>query len=269
MIYLQNEDIEAIEDFVNLAKDMTGRAAGAAFGFIVGGLPGAMMGSASVPVIQRLFKELGGDLKERMLAPREKVKIGLAITFAADKIRSNLESGQQLRDDGFFQSENSERSAAEEIVEGVLFASQREHEEKKIKYYGNAYANLGFKQYVSIGRSEANALLRASQNLSYREICILAMIGGKMRGKYNSNDFRQINYRNDGQLTGEKVILLYEIYRLYNQGMVNFNGDAALGLSDVNPSKMMIQGVGAHLYNLMELSNIPDVDYSRELIMLK
>lgn len=248
---------------------MAGKATGAALGFVIGGLPGAMIGSASVPVVQRLFKELGGDLKERMLAPREKVKIGLAITYAANKIQDKLKVGEQLRDDDFFQSCNSDRNTAEEIIEGVLFAAQREHEEKKIKYYGNLYANLSFKNYQNLGKGEANALLRSAQNLSYRELCILAMIGGKMIGVYDSNKFRQVSYRNEQKLNDKLVILLHEIYSLYNQGMINNGGEAALGLSDLNPSKLNIQGVGADLFNIMELLYIPKEDYSKELNLLE
>jgi hypothetical protein len=72
---------------------------------------------------------------------RETKRIGATLTFAAAKIKERLDSGQNLRSDGFFDEDASNRAPADEIAEGVVIAAQREHEEKKLKFYGNLLAS--------------------------------------------------------------------------------------------------------------------------------
>ena len=42
---------------------------------------------------------------------------------------------------------------------------------------------------------------------------------------------------------------------------MNFGGPVAFGPSDVKPSSMTVQGLGAEIYNLMKLSSIPSDDF--------
>lgn len=57
-----------------------------------------------------------------------------------------------------------------------------------------------------------------------------------------------------------QIFLASQAADLYHKGLINFSGDALLGLADVNPGKMDIQGVGVYIYQLMELVKIPDSD---------
>src|ERR1051326_659774 len=65
------------------------------------------------------------------------------------------------------------RSTAEEIAEAVLVAAERDHEERKLRYYGNLLANLAFSD--GIDRAEANLLTRLAQGLSYAQLCLLSI----------------------------------------------------------------------------------------------
>ena len=49
---------------------------------------------------------------------------------------------------------------------------------------------------------------------------------------------------------------LQEIVDLYHKNLINVSGEVMFGLTDVNPSKLQVQGAGALLYNLMELRRI-------------
>jgi len=57
------------------------------------------------------------------LAPREKTRIGAAFIYATRKAQERLNNSHKIRDDNFFSEQSAERSAAEEIIEGVLLAA--------------------------------------------------------------------------------------------------------------------------------------------------
>ena len=50
----------------------------------------------------------------------------------------------------------NDRSFADEIIEGVLLAAQREYQEKKLPLYGNLLTNIAFRS--DIDRVTANRL---------------------------------------------------------------------------------------------------------------
>jgi len=64
-----------------------------------------------------------------------------------------------------------------ELLEGVLLAAQREYEERKVRCYGNLYANIAFEP--AIDSVTANSLLREADDLSYMQIQLLALVARK------------------------------------------------------------------------------------------
>lgn len=166
-----------IAKLVEAGTEIGGSASGAALGFIIGGLPGALAGSASSPLLISLFKKVGSEITKRILGHREQVRVGAAYAIALERIAERINQGDKPRSDGFFDTDEGERSAAEEILEGILLAAQREYEEKKVKLYGKLLANLAFK--VGIDRGYANFLLGLAQRISYRQLCIISLFGRK------------------------------------------------------------------------------------------
>jgi hypothetical protein len=134
----------SITNLIEAGAEITGGVAGAAIGLVLAGSPGALAGGAAGPLIARAFRKVGVEIKEKMLGTREEIRIGATYTFALERIRRRIEAGEVPRQDGFFEPSEGSRSAAEEILEGVLLSSQREHEEHKLPYYGNLIANLVF-----------------------------------------------------------------------------------------------------------------------------
>ena len=200
---------------------------------------------------------LATDVIKRSISVRETKRIGATLTFAAAKIKEKLDSGQNLRGDGLFNEDANNRAPADEIADGVVMAAQREHEEKKLKFYGNLLANLAFA--VGIDRAYANFLLRSAESLSYRQLCLLALFvlkdsiqGGGLRQK----DYRLVDPGTNVNVPLATIPILYEIFELYSRGLLSSGGSALLGLVDVNPSLMTVQGAGSKLVNLMELLTI-------------
>lgn len=150
-------------------------AVGAAIGGSIAGSLGAVGGAMAGTAIEKIAKRIGKEIKERVLSKSEEKKIDTVYTASCKNISDKLNDGKQLRNDGFFEETDKNRSCAEEIFEGTLFATQRESEEKKIKYYARLYANIAFDKTIS--RPMANQLIKIAEQLTYRQIVILNVIG--------------------------------------------------------------------------------------------
>ena len=169
---------EMIEFLIESGSEITGATTGAVIGGVVAGPAGAMLGIAGGKAVEKVFSKLGSEIKNRVLSKRENNKIGATATYALEKIDENIKSGKKLRDDGFFENDDTNRSTADEIVEGIMFSAQREHEEKKLKYYGNLVANIAFDKTIS--REQANQLINISKRLTYRQIKLINLFAIRM-----------------------------------------------------------------------------------------
>jgi len=257
-----NNKSEPINDLINIGSEIAGGATGAAVGFLAAGPTGAVLGGATAPLLTHTFRNLAAEIKRRLLSPREEVRIGATITFAINKIKENIASGQQIRQDSFFQKQLDERAASEEILESILLVAQREPQERKLQFYGNLIANIAF--HSEIDKAEANLLISLCERMSYRQICLLSLFAQKERF-----DLRQENYRNVRNIGGSRVVLLQEIYDLYSQGMLNASGKVLLGLGDIKPAKINVQGTGGMLYELMELWKVDLQDLNKIVMLLR
>lgn len=269
--------MKGIEKLIKSGSAITGRSAGAAASAALAGplgaIPGAAVGAASGILAEQVFEVVGKEFAAHVLGLREENRIGATIIYAKNKIRGRLNAGEQLRNDGFFSLPQPphpacleipfiERPPADEVLEGVLLAAQREHEEKKLPFISNLLANILFDP--NIDKMQANLMIKISSDITYTQFCILKIFG--CTKKFPS--LRDENYRGEGQLGFKLISLLEEISDLWNQGVLNCSGKAHLGLTDVNPSKMNIQGIGILLYKLMELEKIDESDIESAVSLL-
>jgi hypothetical protein len=255
----ERDDYSDLRKLIEAGADITGNLAGSILGFLVAGPIGAFAGAAASPVLKHTLVGVASDVITRSISQREKARIGGALAFAAAKIREKLDSGQEVRDDGFFDSDGIQRPPAEEVAEGVILAAQRDHEEKKLKYYGNLLGNLAFTP--GIDRAYSNFLIAVAEQLTYRQLCLLRLIQDIDGKGLREHDFR------DGVIPPTTVPVLYEIYDLYSRGLINGRGKALLGLTNIAPTRLRLQGAGAVLFNLMELFTL-DVQDVNSLIPL-
>jgi hypothetical protein len=254
----------------NLFKCLTAKALGGTIGYSIGGYEGAMVGAASSEFIMIGIDQIGADFAERVLSPREDYRIGLVFLNSKKKIMEKLAAGAILRTDldipttspACVELPMTERPQYEEIIEGFLLSVQREPEEKKLPFIENLLANVFFDS--SIDNDQINLMIKISKNISYRQLCILCIFA-----QTKNFALRDRNYRKIETLGEKRIFLLQEIADLKTQGLLNCSGEACLGLSDVNPSKMRIQGTGAMLYNLMELWKIKKIDLDSIAVLLK
>ena len=244
---------DSIEELIEAGSSIAGSATGAAIAILGGDPASALAGSVAGSVLATGLKLLAQELRQRFLGPREEARLGAALAFAAERIQAKLEGGEKIREDGFFSSPGGDaRASSEEILEAVLLVAQREYQEKKLRFHANLLANLVFDS--SVAPEQAHVLIKLGEDLTYRQLCLLALFP-KHADALRSND-----YKGESALDTNIIALLVEIFDLYTRGLLNASGVALLSLPNIVPSKMRIQGTGAQLFNMMELSRIPNND---------
>ena len=117
---------------------------------------------------------------------------------------------------------------------------------KKLSFMAHLLASVAFDSSVS--PNMAHQLTKAAEALTYRQLCVIKLSAIKEQFVLRKED-----YREHGDFSRELLQILYEYYDLYNRGLVNFGGDVAFGPSDVKPGETVVQGLGAELFNLMQL----------------
>jgi hypothetical protein len=91
----ETRESEALSrELVEKGSELSGAMAGAAIG-LLGGPPGALAGAAAGVVLTHTFRWVGGELRRRMLSPREEVRIGgdMPSRWLALRSESPLERG--------------------------------------------------------------------------------------------------------------------------------------------------------------------------------
>jgi hypothetical protein len=238
---------------INCGAEIAGGAVGGALGFLAGGPEGAALLGVGGTAAGMALKHIGQEVSERLLGPREAVRVGGVLAIAAGEIRHRIEAGESVRTDGFFEQKQTGRSDAEEVAESVLLKSQREPEEKKIPYMGRLLSSVAFD--AEIGAYMAHQITKAAEQLTYRQLCLLKLAVIK-----EEFVLRVENYRSHGQFTKGLYQILYECLDLERRGFIVFGSEVIFGVTDISPSKMKVEGLGVDIVNLMKLNLIPNED---------
>ena len=243
-----------LHKLINTGAEIAGGAVGGALGFFAAGPLGATALGAGGAAVATALRKIGEEASERLLGPREQVRIGGVLALVAEEVRQRTEQGQQVRNDHFFEGDPNHRSDAEEVAESTLLKCQREAEERKLPFMAHLLANIAFDSSTSSHMS--HQLLKAAEQLTYRQFCLLRI--GVLREHLG---LRKTDYRGHGTYSRELYQVLYECHDLYNRGFVSFGGTAGFGPSDVFPAQMKPQGIGGDLHNMMRLATISPEDY--------
>lgn len=241
---------KTLRRLISSGAEIAGGAVGGALGFVAAGPVGAAAFGAGGAAAAAALRHIGDETSNRFLGAREQVRVGGVLALTAAEVRQRLEQGEGLRTDGFFEQPDSGRSEAEEVVESVLLKSQREAEERKLPYMAHLLSSVAFD--ASINNYMAHQLVKAAEQLTYRQLCLIRI--GAMRSQL---DLRKSDYRGQSSFDKELYQILFECHDLYIRGFVAFGGSAGFGPTDVIPSQMTPQGIGADLYNTMKLALIP------------
>lgn len=242
---------------IEAGSEIAGSAAGAGLGLLIAGGPGAIAGATAGPAITWGLRSATLELAHRFLGNRERARIGATAAFAAATINSRLAEGAVPREDWF---EGEGACAAEEVAEGVLLAAARSPEERKVELLGRMLGNLAFQP--SLDRGYANLLVRVAGELSYRQICLLALFNLNSRTAYPLH----ASSLDIGDGRENQIGVLQEILDLHRRTMLQQTAtdhpghDIMLNIFHIDPSRTQtVTGPGGWLSDLMELpGSIPD-----------
>ena len=249
------------EQYVDRGIELVSSVAGLALGLVTNEpTSGALIGTASSKGLEVALKKTKQEIFARVLSSREKVRTLNAFDVAEQEIQRRLKSGEEPREDDFFDEKQTGRSDAAEVVEHVLLKVQREPEEKKIQYMGYLLSSIPFAPQISVHM--AHQLTKAAEQLTYRQLCILKLCAVKDKFGLRSN-----NYRECYEIENDLYEVLHECADLHNKEYIHsgldtitFERNVLSRLRSIIPSNMAFQTIGDYLYNLMKLSQIPDED---------
>ena len=239
-------------------------AVSAALGTLSGDPTMAVFAGVGGEMLRQVVEQLGAEVNDRYLGEREQVRVGAALAFAIQKADQNHQRGRVLRTDSFFHQAPNERSTAEEVLEGVLLAAQQEHEEKKVRFIGNLYANIAYSP--SVDRAYANALIQMAETLTWRQLCLLHLVENDptpfVRGRGRFDLFGVPSQSGGG------TAIFHEIYDLDLRGIISmheidprFSHAPDLITSSVTFGQVAKpRSIGEELYRLMDLGEISDDD---------
>jgi len=179
----------------------------------------------------------------------------------------------------------------------VIRKAQEEYEERKVRYQGILLGNLPF--YQDVDRAQANLLVRLAFELSYRQLCLLALFSNLQDfdvafkyinldafDKYSDlvNDQRHPDFVLASQLRTEERLQSYslltgthyavrqETYDLYTKHLIKIKDDGR-DQKLVHPlylsySEVEVVQIGKVLYALMGLQEIDrkDLDWLATLM---
>ena len=206
------------------------------------------------------------NLVNLFTSQRQSKRVTDVTEFALNEIRRRLEDGERLRDDGFF-DKTIDRSDAEEVFEDVLLKARDEPQEKKIPYIGGLFGNGCFD--ASIDSGTLHFLCKESENLTYRQLCIIK-IANEMREKQyplRSQPFQNLITIKDirRNTTPEQFSTLTECAVLRDKGYLTFHFSTTPGIESevlryIIPNTMDSMPTGTMMYEHMNLKSIPEAD---------
>lgn len=250
------DDKKGASTLITLGSEISASAVSGALGFLAGGPVLAGAAAAGGIVLAKVLVAIGQEVSERILSPREKMRVGAALAEAANTAKERLASGATLRDDDYV-DDGTKHPPVNEITEGLLMVAQRAYQEKKVPFVGRLAANLNFEKAFDV--TAARWLTHLADRLSYTQLCLLRL------AEFRTTNSLHIPGKIENKQTKgpAHAALISELLELHSLGLINFGDTAVIGLLDVDPAKMKLQGFGVHLFRLMGLQHIAieDTEY--------
>lgn len=263
---------ERVEKFVRRGAQVVGGTAGAAIGLI--GTPvAALAGGAAGAALGEMLADAGIELYQRILGPRQAARAAGALAVATVRIDERLREGYEPRPE-FVDPENPGHQDAQEILEGTLLTAANAHEQRKVEFLGNFYANLAFTPEVSPGY--ANLLLKLADRLTFGQLQVIAVLGNPEL----ENELIQLGAeRNEGAFRSAPAV----VAEMDELGAAGILGVRQQDMSVVRPSNVLGSGsfdsidlhrarltdLGRTLHSLLGLSEMPEADQHAVLRALR
>lgn len=255
-----SEQTEKILKLIKHGGAIGGAATGSVLGFLAGGPIGAAIGGA----VGATMETVATEIVNRELSSREAVRVGATASYAIEFIHERLEQGDCVREDKFFVKEQSGRSPAEEIFEGVLLKAKSDHEERKGRFYGVMFSNVAFDATCS--KAEANYLLYLMDSLTFLQLTLISLFSDA--GRFPNLPTESYEGK---RISFELLSALSATFDLFQRGIVKLwrRGDDGASVVfdpvELLPAHMVLSPTGKRLFELAGLGAIADSDDIRKL----
>jgi hypothetical protein len=256
-----SEDKDDSFQLVEAASELFGSLAGVATTVVHNDIAGLFAGAIVASGVTQTLKYAARLSLSRLMAKRERQRVGFVYGSTALAIQERLDKGEQPRTDGFFDRDTTDRSKADEIAEAVLNAAQREHEEKKLPYLANLLAFIAFESRIDVGT--ANHIVRIARSLSYRQFCVLALAPNAAKLGLHSAPFP-----NAANATSTWTLLI-EIFELFRLQLITYGQGFFTDVTEMPLERLQIDTLGAQLYLAMKLDEIPSADIEAITALLR
>ena len=259
---------KAVETGKELVPALSGSGA-ALGGAALLGPPGVLLGPvASVGVkrlierIDRVFRSAADEFVARQLGPIEGARVARTYNRAVEVIIERLRDGEGLRDDGFFDRvREDERTAAADVLEGVLQKARDAYEQRKAERLGDLFAFIATR--ADISPSHANYLLELADRLTYIQLLLLGIFAQEDRSGLP-------DWTSTGSFTPQETGLVAAIEDLGRQELVLRDDNRAVStFSDVNPRQLKTVLNGLLLHEGMGLHEAEEEDWEEVLNELR
>jgi hypothetical protein len=250
-------------EIVSTAADTTGNLAGVVLAALFGP-DGAVVGLALGPSVSLVFKQAVAQVGG-WVSGRQADRVSEAIRVAASDLERYIAEGGEIA--GAFASvDGDERSAADEIAEGVLQTVAFAYEQRKAPYLGHLLASLAVRPDISV--ADAHRLTRLVGELSYRQLACLSAIGsGEAKIDTIQAGVMRSLAKRDRMSAGiaEEVEELSNTHDLLGSRDSTQAGDIAtssgitLGHRTL-PRSLALTERGYFLFELLRLDTLPDDD---------
>lgn len=210
-----------------------------------------------------------GDVAKRFLSPREEDRVEDVIRLAAKKIKEAEQAGAKPRAD-------LEPGMLEELAEGTLLAAKDTYEKKKLPLIASLLASAYFTPSPVANLVDA---LHTAEMLSYRELCILAVVWpqdpwhGPPLTNRTVNDLLAIS-----PMTEEIQGIIFDMVGLAERQLVmpfrKLPGSATsqfialVPMGDLVPAELRLMYPGRMLFFGLKLTDIPASDREEILRVL-
>jgi len=236
---------------LTMGIDLVGSGVGGALGVVLGG---DAVSSAISSMTGTSIAAVGRDVASRLLSPRQEARIGVVFLHAGASIKAKEVMGRKIREDDFWKGDHSHGS---EFAEGVMLTAMDTFEERKIPYLANVLANVATDDGVD--PATANLAIRLSRNLSWMEMCIIAIVMRAddfplpQRTRYVPTGWDEWTVSNAvNQISGDSGLLQYKQPKPTDEEFIS-------GL-DLRLSALGLSNSGQLVGGLMQLNEIPADD---------
>jgi hypothetical protein len=209
--------------------------------------------------VDKAFRSTADEFAARQLGPVERARISRTYNRAVEALVERLRNGEGLRNDGFFDHarEEDERTAADDVLEGVLSKARDAYEQRKAERLGDLFAFIATR--ADITPAHANYLLELVGRLTYLQLLLLGIFAQDDRS-------RLPDWASTGAFTPQEMGLVAAIEELGRQELVVRDDNQAVStFSDVNPRQLRTVLNGGLLHEGMGLDKAEEEDWNELL----